>query len=44
MWFPLMAGRINPGLYQGASSRDIVSPGYRPVRTGGFGRSGYSGS
>jgi len=40
MWFPLMAGRINPGLYQGASSSQIASPGFRPVRTGGFGRTG----
>ena len=43
-WFPLIAGRINPGLYQGASSRSISSPGFKPVRTGGFGRSTYSGS
>jgi len=45
-WYPIIAGRINPGLYQGASSRDIVNPGFRPapVRTGGFGRSSYSGS
>lgn len=45
-WYPIIAGRINPGLYRGASSRDIVTPGFRPtpIRTGGFGRSGYSGS
>jgi hypothetical protein len=44
-WYPLIAGRISPGLYQGASSSAISKPGFRSsVRTGGFGRSGYSGS
>lgn len=45
-WYPIYGGRINPGVYQGASARDIVNPGFRPstVRTGGFGRSGRFGS
>jgi len=42
LWYPLMAGRINPGIYQGASSHQVATPGYKPVRTGGFGRSGYT--
>jgi hypothetical protein len=45
-WYPIYGGRINPGMYQGASARDIVNPGFRPstIRTGGFGRSGSFGS
>lgn len=39
-WYPIYGGRINPGLYQGASSHSITTPGFRPVRTGGFGRTG----
>lgn len=45
-WYPIYGGRINPGIYQGATGRDIVNPGFRPstIRTGGFGRLGRFGS
>lgn len=44
-WYPLIAGRISPGMYHGASSSAISTPGFKSsIRTGGFGRSGYSGS
>jgi hypothetical protein len=48
-WYPIVAGRIAPGLYRGASGADIVRPGFTPmrsagsgsrgIRSGGFGRS-----
>lgn len=43
-WYPLIAGRIAPGLYQGASRYDIGRPGFTPARSaparsGGFGTS-----
>ena len=43
-WFPIFNNRISPGTYSGASAHDIGSPGFRSVRTGGFGRSGRSSS
>lgn len=42
LWFPLIAGRIAPGLYNGASASQISNPSYVPtraVRSGGFGSS-----
>lgn len=41
LWYPLIAGRINPGFYNGASANQISRPGFKPsrVRTGGFGSS-----
>lgn len=43
-WYPLVAGRIAPGLYQGATSTDIARPGFTPVRAPAAARSGGFGS
>lgn len=41
-WFPIFHNQISPSSYRGGSVNDISSPGYRPVRSGGFGRSAHS--
>lgn len=45
LWFPLIAGRISPATYNGASASQISNPSYTPsraVRSGGFGSSSRS--
>jgi len=47
LYYPLMGSMISPNSYQGATARDIGSPGFTPKRVGGFGgigrgRSSYS--
>ena len=42
LWFPIIAGRISPTTYNGASASQISHPSYVPtrsVRSGGFGSS-----
>lgn len=44
-WFPIIAGRISPSTYHGASSGQISNPSYKPsqaARSGGFGSSSRS--
>jgi hypothetical protein len=45
MWFPIIAGRISPATYNGATASQISNPSYVPsraVRSGGFGSSSRS--
>ncbi len=45
LWFPIIAGRISPNTYNGASATRISHPSYTPsraVRSGGFGSSSRS--
>jgi hypothetical protein len=45
LWFPIIAGRISPHTYNGASASQISHPSYTPsraVRSGGFGSSSRS--
>lgn len=41
LWYPLIAGRISPASYNGATATQISRPGFTPtkIRTGGFGKS-----
>lgn len=43
-WFPIFHNQISPSTYRGGSGAEIASPGYHPVRSGGFGRSAHSSS
>ena len=45
-YYPIFAGRINPGIYRGATRTSISDPNFKPtkVNRGGFGRRTGSGS